>query len=50
MILSVKTTALASIPAEQRAALGISDGFVRLSAGIEDGGDLIDDLRAALDA
>ena len=40
----------ASIPAEQRAKLGISDGFVRLSAGIEDSGDLIDDLRAALDA
>ena len=39
----------ASIPAAQRAALGISDGFVRLSAGIEDGNDLIDDLKAALD-
>ncbi|MDR3375341.1 MAG: PLP-dependent aspartate aminotransferase family protein [Ancalomicrobiaceae bacterium] len=40
----------ASIPPEQRAALGISDGLVRLSAGIEDGGDLIADLAQALDA
>jgi cystathionine gamma-lyase len=40
----------ASIPADKRAALGISDGLVRLSAGIEDGADLIDDLKAALDA
>ena len=26
----------ASVPAEQRAALGITDGLVRISAGIED--------------
>ena len=38
----------ASIPAEQRAALGISDGLVRLSVGIEDCGDLIEDLEQAL--
>jgi cystathionine gamma-lyase len=37
-----------SIPAEQRAAIGISDSLVRLSAGIEDGGDLIADLEQAL--
>lgn len=37
-----------SIPAEQREALGISDGLVRLSAGIEDGDDLIRDLEEAL--
>jgi cystathionine gamma-lyase len=37
-----------SIPPEQRAALGISDGLVRLSAGIEDAGDLIADLDQAL--
>jgi cystathionine gamma-lyase len=40
----------ASIPPATRAALGISDGLVRISAGIEDGADLIDDLKAALDA
>ena len=37
-----------SIPAEQRAAIGISDSLVRLSAGIEDGDDLIADLEQAL--
>ncbi|RIK97232.1 MAG: cystathionine beta-lyase [Proteobacteria bacterium] len=37
-----------SIPPEQRAAIGISDSFVRLSAGIEDGDDLIADLAQAL--
>ena len=38
----------ASIPAEQRASLGISDGLVRLSVGVEDCGDLIEDLEQAL--
>lgn len=38
----------ASIPAEQRAALGISDGLVRLSVGIESVDDLWDDLQASL--
>lgn len=38
----------ASIPAEARTALGISDGFVRLSVGIEDVGDLRRDLENAL--
>ena len=40
----------ASVPAEARAALGIADGFVRLSVGIESEQDLLDDLRQALDA
>ena len=34
--------------AANRAALGISDGLVRLSVGIEDADDLIDDLKRAL--
>lgn len=38
----------ASVPAENRAALGISDGLVRLSVGIEDVTDLIHDLERAL--
>ncbi|KQY93269.1 cystathionine beta-lyase [Caulobacter sp. Root1455] len=38
----------ASIPADQRAALGISDTLIRLSVGIEDCEDLIADLSAAL--
>lgn len=37
-----------SIPAAQRASLGISDSLVRISAGIEDGDDLIADLSQAL--
>jgi cystathionine beta-lyase/cystathionine gamma-synthase len=38
-----------SIPAERRAAIGITDGMVRLSVGIEDLDDLKDDLSEALD-
>jgi cystathionine gamma-lyase len=38
----------ASIPPEQRAQLGISDGLVRLSVGVEDVDDLIADLDQAL--
>ncbi len=40
----------ASIPAERRAALGMSDSLIRLSPGIEHAADLIDDLRAGLHA
>ncbi len=39
----------ASVPAENRAALGIVDGLVRLSVGIEDVADLERDLRTALE-
>jgi len=35
----------ASVPAERRAALGISDGLIRISVGLED----VDDLRADLE-
>jgi cystathionine gamma-lyase len=38
----------ASIPADKRALLGISDGLVRLSVGVEDEADLIADLTQAL--
>ncbi len=38
----------ASIPADKRAALGIDDGLVRLSVGVEDVKDLIADLEQAL--
>jgi cystathionine beta-lyase/cystathionine gamma-synthase len=40
----------ASVPPEQRKAIGIADGLVRLSVGIEDGDDLRHDLEAALGA
>ncbi|PTL77858.1 cystathionine gamma-synthase [Vitiosangium sp. GDMCC 1.1324] len=39
----------ASVPKETREVLGISDGLIRLSVGIEDAQDLIDDLKHALD-
>ena len=38
----------ASIPADIRAALGIDDGLVRLSVGVENIEDLIADLDNAL--
>jgi len=39
----------ASIPADRRAALGLSDSLVRLSPGIEHADDLIEDLLNGLD-
>ena len=38
----------ASLPAAMRASLGITDGLIRLSVGVEDVNDLIADLRQAL--
>ncbi|MBV9599133.1 MAG: cystathionine gamma-synthase [Chloroflexi bacterium] len=38
----------ASLPADRRAEVGIDDGLIRLSVGIEDGDDLVADLRQAL--
>jgi len=38
----------ASVPPEQRAKIGLTDGLVRISAGIEDPQDLIDDIDQAL--
>lgn len=39
----------ASVPAEQRKALGIDDSLIRLSVGIEDIDDLLADLKQAFD-
>lgn len=44
------TTTHMRVAAEERARLGISDGTVRLSIGLEDVADLVEDLAAALDA
>ena len=38
----------ASIPREERIKNGLSDSLIRISAGIEDAGDLIDDLDQAI--
>jgi cystathionine beta-lyase/cystathionine gamma-synthase len=40
----------ASIPSEVRKSIGIEDGLIRLSVGIEDEADLIRDLSQSLDA
>ena len=40
----------ASVPPERRAKIGLTDGLVRISAGIEDAQDLIEDLDQALRA
>ncbi len=39
----------ASLPAERRADIGIDDGLIRLSVGIEEGDDLVADLGQALE-
>ncbi len=38
----------ASVPPEERNAIGVTDGLVRISVGIEDVEDIIDDLKEAL--
>ena len=38
----------ASIPREERIKNGLSDGLIRLSVGIEDADDLIEDLKQAI--
>jgi len=37
----------ASVPLEDRLKLGISDTLIRISVGVEDGDDLINDLETA---
>jgi cystathionine beta-lyase/cystathionine gamma-synthase len=39
----------ASVPVDRRARLGISDGLLRLSVGVEDVGDLVADLERAFE-
>ena len=38
----------ASIPREERIKSGLGDGLIRLSVGIEDAEDLVEDLRQAI--
>ena len=44
------TTTHQRLPQDQKDALGITPGLIRLSVGLEDAGDLIADLKRALDA
>jgi cystathionine beta-lyase/cystathionine gamma-synthase len=39
----------ASVPPERRAQLGITEGLIRLSCGVEEAGDLLNDLEQAFD-
>jgi len=39
----------ASVPPDRRAAIGITDSLVRISTGVEDPADLIEDLKQALE-
>jgi len=39
----------ASVPPEHRAAIGLTDSLLRISAGVEDAQDLIEDITQALD-
>jgi O-succinylhomoserine sulfhydrylase len=50
MVTHPATTTHMRIGAEERARLGIGDGTIRLSVGLEDVADLIEDLAEALDA
>ena len=38
-----------TIPAEKRKAAGVTDSLIRLSTGLEDTEDLLEDLRQGLD-
>ncbi len=49
LVLHPATSSHRSLSAEERARVGIGDGLVRLSTGIEDVGDIIADLAQALE-
>jgi cystathionine beta-lyase/cystathionine gamma-synthase len=48
LVIEPRYTSHAGMTSEERAALGIPDGFLRLSVGVEDAADLIADLARAL--
>ena len=49
LVIRPAITAYANVPRPERERLGVSEGLVRLSVGIEDTDELINDLRAALE-
>ena len=49
LILHPASSSHRAVPREERLAIGITDGLVRLSVGIEAGEDLISDLENALE-
>ena len=50
LAIPVAHTIFHEMGAERRAEMGIADGLIRLSVGIEDIADLVDDFSRALDA
>jgi cystathionine beta-lyase/cystathionine gamma-synthase len=48
LVIQPAATAYAGVPRAERLRLGVTDSLVRLSAGIEDADELIEDLQAAL--
>jgi cystathionine beta-lyase/cystathionine gamma-synthase len=48
LISEPRLTSHRDLTPEARAASGIPDGFLRLSCGLEDADDIIEDLRQAL--
>jgi len=48
LVIEPRYSSHASLTAEQRAKIGIPDGFVRISVGLEDADDLISDIEQAL--
>jgi cystathionine beta-lyase/cystathionine gamma-synthase len=50
LIIRPAATAYANVPADERRRLGVTDGLLRLSVGIEDADELIADLGGALAA
>ncbi len=48
LVILPAVTAYANVPAPERKRLGVTDGLIRLSVGIEETQDLIDDFRQAL--
>ncbi|MGV8894740.1 MAG: cystathionine gamma-synthase family protein [Burkholderiaceae bacterium] len=50
LVIPVAHTIFFEMGAERRASMGISDSLIRVSVGIEDTADLVEDFRQALDA
>ena len=50
LVIPVAHTIFFEMGAERRASMGIADSLIRVSVGIEDSADLLDDFRSALEA
>jgi O-acetylhomoserine (thiol)-lyase len=50
LVIPVAHTIFYEMGAERRASMGIAESLIRVSVGIEDTADLVEDFRAALHA